>query len=188
MKKEENRVLVLGIFCSVCILTMAFLLTNGDTTNLTTSLKEIKPEVNVEITKDEEINQILVDPINMIAFENIQTNKTTVKDYEVTFSNESGKIEYTFYLENKSSTDTIVEPYTLPKPVCKGFQEDCEKVLVNLTYELKYEDNSNVVAGDVIKANEKKKVLLVLEYKADKRNMPSSTVDITNLGFELNFV
>jgi hypothetical protein len=33
-----------------------------------------------------------------------------------------------------------------------------------------------------------KMVILTLEYRADEANLPSSTTDITNLDFNLNFL
>lgn len=189
MKSNIERVKVgLGIFCSVCILTMMFLVTNTNPEELTTNLKEVDREVNVVFEKDMETDQILVEPFDMEKFENITIDKLTVKDYEVTFGNRDGIISYTFYLKNKSYKDAVLQEYKLPSPVCKGFVEDCEKVLLGLNYRITYEDGAPLQAGDILRAREMKMVILTLEYRADEANLPSSTTDITNLDFNLNFL
>lgn len=189
MKSNIERVKVgLGIFCSVCILTMMFLVTNTNPEELTTNLKEVDRQVNVVFEKDMETDQILVEPFDMEKFENITIDKLTVKDYEVTFGNRDGIISYTFYLKNKSYKDAVLQEYKLPSPVCKGFVEDCEKVLLGLNYRITYEDGAPLQAGDILRAREMKMVILTLEYRADEANLPSSTTDITNLDFNLNFL
>ena len=160
MKSNIERVKGgLGIFCSVCILTMMFLVTNTNPEELTTNLKET-----------------------------LTIDKLTVKDYKVTFGNRDGIISYTFYLKNKSYKDAVLQEYKLPSPVCKGFVEDCEKVLLGLNYRITYEDGAPLQAGDILRAREMKMVILTLEYRADEANLPSSTTDITNLDFNLNFL
>ena len=189
MKSNIERVKAgLGIFCSVCILTMMFLVTNTNPEELTTNLKEVDRQVNVVFEKDMETDQILVEPFDMEKFENITIDKLTVKDYEVTFGNRDGIISYTFYLKNKSYKDAVLQEYKLPRPVCKGFVEDCEKVLLGLNYRITYEDGAPLQAGDILRAREMKMVILTLEYRADEANLPSSTTDITNLDFNLNFL
>ena len=189
MKSNIERVKVgLGIFCSVCILTMMFLVTNTNPEELTTNLKEVDRQVNVVFEKDMETDQILVEPFDMEKFENITIDKLTVKDYEVTFGNRDGIISYTFYLKNKSYKDAVLQEYKLPSPVCKGFVEDCEKVLLGLNYRITYEDGAPLQAGDILRAREMKMVILTLEYRADEANLPSSTTDISNLDFNLNFL
>ena len=189
MKSNIERVKVgLGIFCSVCILTMMFLVTNTNPEELTTNLKEVDRQVNVVFEKDMETDQILVEPFDMEKFENITIDKLTVKDYEVAFGNRDGIISYTFYLKNKSYKDAVLQEYKLPSPVCKGFVEDCEKVLLGLNYRITYEDGAPLQAGDILRAREMKMVILTLEYRADEANLPSSTTDITNLDFNLNFL
>lgn len=189
MKSNIERVKAgLGIFCSVCILTMMFLVTNTNPEELTTNLKEVDRQVNVVFEKDMETDQILVEPFDMEKFENITIDKLTVKDYEVTFGNRDGIISYTFYLKNKSYKDAVLQEYKLPSPVCKGFVEDCEKVLLGLNYRITYEDGAPLQAGDILRAREMKMVILTLEYRADEANLPSSTTDITNLDFNLNFL
>lgn len=188
MKKREEYVkLSLGIFCSVCILTMVFLISNGNPEELLTSMDRVDKTVNVVFSKVPERNQILVEPFDVSAFENITIENSTVNDYEITFDNKSGKVEYTFYIENKSNYDAVLEDYKLPNPVCQGFQEDCEKVLMGLDYKIKYEYGAELKAGDVFKAREKTMVLLTIEYNADKNNLPNATTDINNLGFSLSF-
>lgn len=186
-KNEEKVKLGLGMFCSVCILTMVFLITNGDQKEMLTSLHKEEKTVNVVFSKSEERNQVLVEPYDIVDFENIGINGTSVEDFEVTFDNKSGVIDYTFYIENKSLTDAVLEEYELPNPICKGFQEDCEKVLDDITYRIKYESGSNLKAGDVFKAREKTKVILTVKYNADDNNLPSASFDITNLDFSLSF-
>ena len=189
MKSNIERVKVgLGIFCSVCILTMMFLVTNTNPEELTTNLKEVDRQVNVVFEKDMETDQILVEPFDMEKFENITIDKLTVKDYKVTFGNRDGIISYTFYLKNKSYKDAVLQEYKLPRPVCKGFLEDCEKVLLGLNYRITYEDGAPLQAGDILRAREMKMVILTLEYRTDEANLPSSTTDITNLDFNLNFL
>lgn len=188
MKKRDEYVkLSLGIFCSVCILTMVFLVTNGDPDDLITSLDQIEKTVNVVFTKDQERNQIMVEPYDVADFQNISINKTKVNDYEITFDNKSGKIDYTFYIENKSNHDAVLEEYKLPNPVCQGFQEDCEKVLLGIEYKIRYEYGAELKAGDIFKAKERTKVILTIEYKANENSLPSATTDIHNLGFNLSF-
>ena len=189
MKSNIERVKVgLGIFCSVCILTMMFLVTNTNPEELTTNIKEVDRQVNVVFEKDIETDQILVEPFDMEKFENITIDKLTVKDYEVTFGNRDGIISYTFYLKNKSYKDAVLQEYKLPSPVCQGFVEDCEKVLLGLNYRITYEDGAPLQAGDILRAREMKKVILTLEYRTDENNLPSSTTDITNLDFNLKFL
>ena len=187
-KKEERIKLGLGMFCSVCILTMGYLLLiNGNTTDLLTDFNQVDKVVNVIFSKDEEINQVIVEPYDVVNFENIAIEDTTVNDYEVTFGNYSGYIDYTFYIENKSSKIAVLKDFELPNPVCKGFQEDCEKVLIALDYKLKYEDGSEVQTGDTINGREKKKVKLTIKYNANKYDLPSASTSITNLGFTLSY-
>lgn len=186
-KKEENVKLGLGMFCSVCILTMVFLITNGNPDDLMTSLDVVEKVPQVEFAKDPERNQVLVEPYDVINFQNITLNGTTVEDYEITFDNVSGYVEYTFYIKNKSNFDVVLEDYKLPQPVCVGFNEDCEKVLLNLTYQLKYEYGSELRAGDVFKAKEMTKVILTLKHNPKEYNLPSASTDIKNLGFTLTF-
>ena len=53
MKKRDEYVkLSLGIFCSVCILTMVFLVTNGNPDDLMTSMNELDNTVNVVFAKN----------------------------------------------------------------------------------------------------------------------------------------
>lgn len=186
--KIEKAKIGLGMFCSVCILTMFYLITTGNPEELITSMNETDKSVNVVFSKDEERNQVLVCPDKVVEFENITIEKTTVQDYEVTFDNHSGIVEYTFYVENKSARDAVLQEYKLPNPVCKGFQEDCEKVLVGLNYTLLYEDGAPLQAGDIIRGREKKKVILTIEYIENENELPSSTTDISNLGFSLDFL
>ena len=62
MKKRDEYVkLSLGIFCSVCILTMVFLISNGNPDDLMTSIERLDKSVNVVFTKDPERNQIMVE-------------------------------------------------------------------------------------------------------------------------------
>ena len=188
MKKRDEYVkLSLGIFCSVCILTMVFLVTNGNPDDLMTSMNELDNTVNVVFAKDPERNQIMVEPYDIVNFENITIDGTKVNDYEITFDNKSGKVDYTFYIENKSSHDAVLQEYKLPNPVCQGFQEDCEKVLLGLDYSIKYEYGASLKAGDIFKAHEKTKVILTIQYKANDNNLPSASTDINNLGFNLSF-
>ncbi len=186
-KKEERVKLGLGIFCSVCILTMTYILFNSNPEELLTDLNQVEKNVNVVFSKDEEINQIIVEPYSVIDFENIIVEKNTVKDYTITFDNKTGYVDYIFYIENKSPRTAVLEEYELPTPVCKGFQEDCEKALLNLSYQLRYEDDSPVTAGDIIGGRSKQKVKLTIKYTANENNLPSASFDITNLGFTLNF-
>ena len=151
-KKEETVKLGLGIFCSVCILTMVYLLTNAEPGDMLASLEKVEKNVNVVFTKDEVIEQVIVEPYDVVNFENIKINGTTVSDYKIKFDNTSGRVDYTFYIENKSKNDAVLEEYNLPAPVCKGFLEDCEKVLSRLTYTIRYEDGSELTAGDTFKA------------------------------------
>lgn len=188
MKKRDEYVkLSLGIFCSVCILTMVFLISNGNPDDLMTSIERLDKSVNVVFTKDPERNQIMVEPYDIVYFENITIDGTKVNDYEITFDNKSGKVDYTFYIENKSNHDAVLQDYKLPHPVCQGFQEDCEKVLLGLDYRIKYEYGADLKSGDVFKAQEKTKVILTIKYDANENNLPSASTDISNLGFNLSF-
>ena len=108
-------------------------------------------------------------------------------DYEVTFDNKSGEVKYTFYIENKSNRNAVLQEYELPHPVCQGFQEDCEKVLLGLDYKIKYEYGAELKAGDVFKAKEMTKVILTIRYNANEKDLPSATTKISNLGFDLSF-
>lgn len=182
-KKEEKIKLYLGIFVSVCILTMVFLITNTNPEELLTNLDKLEKNVHVEFINEKDNAQ--VKPYNVLFFENIELNNTTVEDYEVIFDNKSGAVYYTFNIKNKSSNDAVLEEYKLPNPICKGFQEDCEKVLLNLNYLIKYESGNELKANDILKAGETKKVILQIEYKA--KELPSASTKISNLGFSLNF-
>lgn len=188
MKKREERIkLSLGIFCSVCILTLVYLTTNAEPGDLLTNLEKVEKNVNVSFVKDAEINQVFVEPYDVVKFENISFYGTTVNDYEVKFDNKTGKVDYTFYIENKSNNDAVLKEYKLPYPLCKGFAEDCDKVLQGIEYKIKYDDGSELRAGDVFKAKEMKKVILTIKYKANEKQIPSATTDISNLGFTLEF-
>ena len=71
-KKEETVKLGLGIFCSVCILTMVYLLTNAEPGDMLASLEKVEKNVNVVFTKDEVIEQVIVEPYDVVNFENIK--------------------------------------------------------------------------------------------------------------------
>ena len=173
--KEEKIKVGLGIFCSVCILTMVFLLTNTNPEELLTSFERIEKTAHVEFSGVKGRGQVLYVPENVL------------EDYKVKFNNESGKVEYTFAINNKSNSPAVIEEYALPNPVCHGFHEDCVKVLSGLKYKLEYEYGGELRAGDIIEGRETKNVTLTIEYNANKNDLPSASTEITNLGFKLIF-
>lgn len=185
--KEEKIKVGLGIFCSVCILTMVFLLTNTNPEELLTSFERIEKTAHVEFSGVKGRGQVLYVPENVLYSRNISVHDTTVEDYKVKFNNESGKVEYTFAINNKSNSPAVIEEYALPNPVCHGFHEDCVKVLSGLKYKLEYEYGGELRAGDIIEGRETKNVTLTIEYNANKNDLPSASTEITNLGFKLIF-
>lgn len=189
--KKSNKIGAI-IFCLLGIFALINIIGDYNVTVLSTSINDSnknyeEKELNVTFERDRDINQIIVEAYDVEKFENITIDNTTVFDYEITFNNRSSKVEYTFYIENHSSNDAVLQDYVLPNPVCKGFQDDCEKYLQGMTYRLMYESGAPLVGGDVIKAHSRIKVILSLEYKVNEKLLPSSTVDITNLGFDLAF-
>lgn len=185
--KEEKIKVGLGIFCSVCILTMVFLLTNTNPEELLTSFERIEKTAHVEFSGVKGRGQVLYVPENVLYSRNILVHDTTVEDYKVKFNNESGKVEYTFAINNKSNSPAVIEEYALPNPVCHGFHEDCVKVLSGLKYKLEYEYGGELRVGDIIEGRETKNVILTIEYNANKNDLPSASTEITNLGFKLIF-
>lgn len=190
MKKSKQISVI--IFSILGLFTIMSLIGNYNVTVISTSIKDVikKNEdkgINVVFLNENGSDQVLVESDNVVSFENIVIDDTTVFDYEVTFNNISSKINYVFYIENKSDIDAVLQDYELPNPVCIGFFEDCEKYLQGMTYKIMFESGNTLTAGDVINAHSKRKVILSLEYKANKNYLPSSTVDITNLGFDLAF-
>ena len=189
--KRSNKIGAL-IFCLLGVFTLMSIIGDYNVTVLSTSINDAnenyeEKELNVTFEKDKENNQVIVEAYDVEKFENITIDNTTVFDYEITFNNRNSKVDYTFYIENNSSNDAILQDYELPNPVCKGFHDECEKYLQGLTYRLMYESGAPLVGGDVIKAHSRVKVILSLEYKVNEKLLPSSTVDITNLGFDLSF-
>lgn len=189
--KRSNQIGAL-IFCLLGVFTLMSIIGDYNVTVLSTSINDAnenyeEKELNVTFEKDKENNQVIVEAYDVEKFENITIDNTTVFDYEITFNNRNSKVDYTFYIENNSSNDAILQDYELPNPACKGFHDECEKYLQGLTYRLMYESGAPLVGGDVIKAHSRVKVILSLEYKVNEKLLPSSTVDITNLGFDLAF-
>ena len=146
-----------------------------------------KKKANVIFSTEEETNIVSANADNVLLYDDVTLVDTTVFDYEVVFNNESGKVDYTFYIRNDSDVDAVLQNFEMPSPVCQGFLEDCEKYLDGLSYTLMHESGILLAPGDVIKANDKLKVVLTLEYKEKGYSIPSSSATITNLGFKLNF-
>lgn len=196
MNKERNIKAIL--FCTVGFLTLLIVVTTTNFEGLLTSINQNKEEeivfsnyknANVVLTTDDfDFNEVTVNPYNVLSYEKPVLDKNVILDYEVTFANSDGKVEYVFYLDNNSNKDAILQNFKMPDPMCQGFDEDCEKYLDGITYTLNYYDsNMPVNVGDTILAHDRVKVVLTLEYNVNEK-VPSSSATFTDLGFSLGFV
>lgn len=195
MKKEITVKVI--VFCTIGFLALMLVIRTSNLQDLATSVNEVnnkeinefsnKKIANVKFSTDEDFNQVKAIAYNLLKYENLVIDNTAILDYEITFNNKSGKVDYIFYIENLSEVDAVLGNFELPNPMCKGFLEDCEKYLEGLTYKLTYEDGRPVTTGDIIEKDSRIKIILTLEYLVDDFNMPSSTATITNLKFNMNF-
>lgn len=106
---------------------------------------------------------------------------TIIETYKVKLSKNGDSVTYTFDVTNESSNmDAIIGTYTKQTPTCTGSTSDANIVCPNISYELRYTLNNELVKeNDTLNAGETKNLTLRISYNGE--NLPQSTVDINNL-------
>ena len=122
----------------------------------------------------------------------INTNDTTISDFDVSFTTPGDSVSYTFDIANKGTFDAEITSINIPTPTCQGTgvnaEQDAANVCANLEYKLTYTDGGTTLAEtDTLNTGEKKNVTLTLTYKdtITEAELPQENVDISNLGISI---
>ncbi len=122
----------------------------------------------------------------------INTNDTTISNFDVSFTTPGDSVSYTFDIANKGTFDAEITSINIPTPTCQGTgetaEEDAANVCRNLEYKLTYTDGGTTLAQtDTLNKGEKKNVTLTLTYKdtITEEELPQDNVDISNLGISI---
>lgn len=122
----------------------------------------------------------------------INTNDTTISNFDVSFTTPGDSVSYTFDIANKGTFDAEITSINIPTPTCQGTgtnaEEDATNVCDNLEYKLTYTDGGAALAqADTLNKGETKNVTLTLTYKdtIGATELPQDNVDINNLGISI---
>ena len=118
-----------------------------------------------------------------------------IGDYSISLTTPGDYVSYTFDIVNEGDYDAAIgDTFSMPTPECHGIGDnaltDCENVLQNLEYTIKYEDGTNVQVDDIIESYSTVSIKVKLLYKdnIDPSELPQDDVEITNLGITIPFV
>lgn len=118
-----------------------------------------------------------------------------IGDYSISLTTPGDYVSYTFDIVNEGDYDAAIgDTFSMPTPECHGIGDnaltDCENVIKNLEYTLKYSTDVPINVGDVLEAHTKISVKVKLMYKTnvDPSELPQDDVEITNLGITIPFV
>ena len=106
---------------------------------------------------------------------------TVIETYKVKLTKAGDSVTYTFDVANESTDmDAIIGTFTKQTPTCVGNDNDVSVVCSNISYELRYTSNNELVkVNDTLNAGETKNLKLTISYNGE--NLPENAVDINNL-------
>lgn len=127
----------------------------------------------------------------------LDSNSTTLSGLTATLSAPGDSVSYTFDIVNSGTINAKINTdgvhlASVASATCTGnpapTSADCTLVKNNLTYTLKYTDNSNITAGDKLAAGASKNVTLTITYSASATDVPSNDVTITGLDSYIDYI
>ena len=116
-------------------------------------------------------------------------SSTQLKDFGVVLSKPGDSVTFSFDIVNDGNLDAVLSSLSKSNPECNSLtsERDSEIVCNNITYTLKYQDDSAVEEGDQLLKNTYRTAKLKVAYADDATEVPSSTVNIDNLDLTLIF-
>lgn len=182
MNKMINIVFI-SIFSILCIITVIHA---GIDANNIKKPKEEKDEVMWEVVfeTDNTTDEIIVNKTEGVEYDLPQLFDSIVNDFDVFLKNPKDRITFTFYISNESNYDSYILHYNKPKISCLEHDKNCISNLKNIKYSFVYDNGIELAINDIIKAKEKKKVQIKIEYKKSEEKIP---MYLTNLGFSITF-
>lgn len=119
----------------------------------------------------------------------IKQSGTELSDYRVYFYKNNDSITYTFKVANDGDFDAKLTSINIPTPTCTktlaGVNSDATNTCSNLSYTLKYSDDTNLQLNDTLNAGTYRTLKLKLEYTSATE--PTADVEISNLGISLTY-
>ena len=112
---------------------------------------------------------------------------TTLSNFGVVLNKPGDSVTFTFDIVNDGSINAVLGTLTKGKPICDSLTSDKDAKIVcdNITYTLKYRDDTLVEEGDQLLTDTYKSVKLVVAYNDKATEVPNSTVNITGLDVAL---
>ncbi len=116
-------------------------------------------------------------------------SSTQLHDFGVVLTKPGDSVTFRFDIMNDGNLDAVLGTLTKSNPECSSLtsEEDGTIVCNNLVYKLSYEDDTAVEVGDTLTKKTYKSAKLVLAYKENATEVPSSTVNIKNLDITFIF-
>ncbi len=114
-------------------------------------------------------------------------SSTQLKDFGVVLSKPGDSVTFSFDIVNDGNLNAVLSTLTKNTPECNSLSSESDSQIVcnNITYTLKYEDDSSVEVGDGLAKDTYSSVKLKLAYDEDATEVPTSTVNISNLDVTL---
>ena len=114
-----------------------------------------------------------------------QLSDTVIETYSVKLTRPGDSVTYTFDVTNESADmDAIIGTFTKQTPTCSGSVSDTNIVCPNVSYELRYTSNNELVKeNDTLNAGETKNLKLTISYVGS--GLPAGVVDINNLNIAI---
>jgi len=110
---------------------------------------------------------------------------TVIETYKVKLTNTGDSVTYYFDVANESvDMDAVIGTFTKQTPTCTGSVSDTNIVCPNVSYELRYTSNNELVKeNDTLNAGETKNLKLTISYVGS--SLPEGVVDINNLNIAI---
>lgn len=121
---------------------------------------------------------------------------TSIIGYEVALTKPGDSVTYEFDVKNAGSINAMIGSFAKQKMSCTSNntdaikkQKDEEIACNNITYELRYKDNNELVGiSDELNVGKSKRLVLIFKYNDEAEEIPSSVVEIGNSNINIIYV
>ena len=107
----------------------------------------------------------------------IAEGKTVINSFNISLKKPGDFIKYTFDVYNAGKIDAKLDGFEKTEPVCSPSSYICD----NISYIVKYTDNSEINPGHILKSGERKNITLIIKLSDTLETVPNMKIDVSNL-------